>query len=82
MKTYHLELDGEQYKPNIDFHSPRPQLISITSRLALEGTKAYLDKIYIYDSENLSVIVQCINLIINWFNEIDLQHELFLNKDQ
>lgn len=81
MKTYHLELDGDQYKPNIDFHSPRPQLISTTTRLALEGTKAYLHKIYIYDSENLPVIVQCINLIIDWFNEIDLEHELFINKD-
>jgi len=79
METYHLEETEKVYQPILEYHTPKPQIITCISILVLEVTKIYVNKIYKYDTENTNLLMKALNDLEGWYKAIDELHENFIN---
>lgn len=73
------EKDGN-FKPLIEYTRPRPQSVEVASIICLIVTIKYLNKILDENSANL--VRDNLNLLIEWFLELQNLHESWIQKNR
>ena len=73
LEFYHLELVDGEYRPEIRFHHPRPQILELATVASLDTADEYLQ--FIAEDKDVAPILERVRTLRDWFLQISRRHE-------
>ena len=73
LEFYQLELVDGDYRPEIRFHNPRPQILELATVGSLDAVEEYLR--FIAEEKDIAPVLESVRTLRDWFLQMSRRHE-------